>query len=722
MTSSHQPETPSGPDSPAEYEQHRDEAGRRRREKSRSVREIGPIPDIANLRRRARCRSSLRLFCETYNRAPFYFAWSPDHLKAISRLEEAATQGALFAFAMPRGSGKSVLCRMATLWAISYAWCRYVFILGSTAGKASENLSAIKTFARFLPEYGADFPEIVTGIRALGGIPQRAGGQLCQGESTMVEWSESRIVLPTVPPPANWPKGRKLRQDGKAPTSGAVVSAAGLTAEGIRGSVLTLTTGEQIRPDLVLLDDPQTPESARSPKGNDDREQLVAADVMGLAAPGYPLSAVMPCTVIAKGDMIDRFLDRSKHALWRGERTKLLTAMPQDLAAWDHYFEVYRSCAQEEPPDYAPANSYYQAHRTELDAGAVHSWPERKEDWEISAIQSAMHLYERVKHRAFMAEYQNDPQDDELGGQVLLTPDGIMSRVNRHERGRAPAATTRLTAFIDVQGSLLFYAVVAWTDSFGGAVLDYGAWPAQPRLYYTLRDASPTLDTVLPGRSLEAQLYGGLEALAAELLGRDWLREGDTPLRIERLLIDAAWGQSTGVVRQFVRQSAYAALIYPSFGKGIGAGSNPLTDRAKKPGERFGLDWVMPLPRAGFGRYVLYDTNSWKSFLAARLLVDLGDRSALTLWGDRPAAHRLLADHLVSERPVRTKRILSEGGGREVDIWNLQPGRDNHYLDCLTGCCVAASVQGVSLSELPPPKPVVPVKTITYQEAMNARK
>src|SRR5262249_3527758 len=159
------------------------------------------------------------------------------------------------------------------------------------------------------------------------------------------------LILPTVPPPANWPRSWALRGDGMVPTSGSVVSASGLTGDGIRGSLLTLPTGDSLRPDLVLLDDPQTAESARSPAQNAMREQLIAADVLGMAGPGRTISAVMPATVIAPGDMVDCLLDRQKHPLWRGERTRMLRSMPTDLDAWERYREVWARCALREPPD-----------------------------------------------------------------------------------------------------------------------------------------------------------------------------------------------------------------------------------------------------------------------------------------------------------------------------------------------------------------------------------
>jgi hypothetical protein len=55
--------------------------------------------------------------------------------------------------------------------------------------------------------------------------------------------------------------------------------------------------------------------------------------------------------------------------------------------------------------------------------------------------------------------------------------------------------------------------------------------------------------------------------------------------------------------------------------------------------------------------------------------------------------HRMLAEHLTAEYRVKT-----EGRGRQIDEWKLRtPGRDNHWLDCLVGCAVAASMQGCVL-------------------------
>ncbi|MCL4198258.1 MAG: phage terminase large subunit family protein [Phycisphaerales bacterium] len=86
--------------------------------------------------------------------------------------------------------------------------------------------------------------------------------------------------------------------------------------------------------------------------------------------------------------------------------------------------------------------------------------------------------------------------------------------------------------------------------------------------------------------------------------------------------------------------------------------------------------------------------------LRPRLAAPMGDPGCLALFGrtggspNRTATHhQLLAEHLTSEYRVKT-----QGRGRTVDEWKLRvDGLDNHWLDCLVGCAVAASMQGAVL-------------------------
>jgi hypothetical protein len=92
-------------------------------------------------------------------------------------------------------------------------------------------------------------------------------------------------------------------------------------------------------------------------------------------------------------------------------------------------------------------------------------------------------------------------------------------------------------------------------------------------------------------------------------------------------------------------------------------------------------------------RHVLFDTNFWKSFVQARMVVAPGDPGCLSLFEELPESHRLFAEHLTSEYRIRT-----EGRGRTVDEWKIRPEQaDNHWFDCVIGCAVAASIQGCML-------------------------
>ena len=684
---------PATPPAATAGQAHRDRMAAASRQKMASVSDLGEIPPIANLERREACKNDLALFCRTYNPEAFKIDWADYHRDAIRRIEESVILGAMFAFAMPRGGGKSSLCRMAMLWAVSYAHRRYPFYIGATMPKGQAGLDAVKIFMRFLPDYVDDFPEIAKPIRALEGRPQRATSQHCCGEPTLIEWNQDHIVLPTVPPPPNLKCAGPL-----APTSGIVIGASGLTAEGIRGSLHTLRSGELLRPDFVILDDPQTDESAHSEDQNTKRLELIHGAVLGMAGPGKSISAVMPCTVIAPDDMVDKTLDRSTHPLWRGSRTAMLEGWPpENLDEWEKYFEIYDSCAQLEPPDFTEANEYYQANAESLNGRLRATWSERR-GWEISAVQHAMNLYRRDPV-VFMAEYMNDPVDPHADERPL-DPAELLKRRNGYTRGKVPLDVQHITAYIDVQGELLFWLVAGWCEGFAGHILDYGVFPEQKRRRFTLADAGLTLSKKYPGKELGGRLYAGMAGLAEELMPRRFKRDDGAELSIGRCVIDANWGQSTDVVYQFCRQSPHASRLTPGHGKYYGAKSRGFHEQKKQKGEQVGLHWRMPSVKGRRQcRYVVIDTNFWKSFVAERLKTGEGDRGAIQFFGQRGKAderlHDLLVEHLTAERCVKVV-----ANDRTMDEWD-QPdrNRDNHWWDCLVGAAVAANMVGVTSEE-----------------------
>lgn len=147
------------------YEERKAREAERNRALSRAGRDIGPPPPVEDPDRRGQCSENFRCFCETYFPGAFYLAWSDDHLRVIEKIERAVIDGGLFAFAMPRGSGKTSLARISGLWAILYGYRPYVCLIGSAEDQAKSMLDAIKREMLANDLLLADFPEAIYVLR-----------------------------------------------------------------------------------------------------------------------------------------------------------------------------------------------------------------------------------------------------------------------------------------------------------------------------------------------------------------------------------------------------------------------------------------------------------------------------------------------------------------------------------------------------------------------------
>lgn len=658
------------------YDDYRESQAAISRERSAAGREIGPIPGVADPARRATGLASLRDFCLTYFAFRFPLPFARCHDEAIERLQACTDSGGLLACAMPRGSGKTTLAECAVLRAVLYGLRRFVVLVQATQPLAASSLAKLQRELETNDLLLADFPEVCYPVRRLERIHNRARGQTLDGEPTRISWTSDGVTLPTVP---------------GAPASGAILRVSGLTGA-VRGLSAAGPSGEIMRPDMVLVDDAQTRESARSPTQTAEREAIVADDLLALAGPTVTISAVMLCTVIYPGDLSDRHLDREKHPEWQGVRTKMLTAWPARMDLWDQYAEVRRE-SWRSGDEGRRATEFYREHQAEMDAGAEVSWPERKKAGELSGLQSAMNLW-LTNPRGFLAEYQNEPEPD--GGPVTakeLDPDQVAARLSGLPRFEVPRESSRLTAFIDVGGGLHWYAVIAWDNACNGAVVDYGCWPRQARAMFAASDAKPSLADRHPGLSETAVVYAGLVDLVGEILGRAYRREAvGGEVKVERCLIDSGW--CTQTVYQFCRATPFASVIYPSKGIGRTATARGVSEWKPRPGERSGWHWRLTTSETGRGKMVQFDPDAWKTFCHERLTTAMGGRGCLTLFGRAASAHSLIGEHCAAEQAeAATLR------GQTFDKWSQLPHKpDNHLFDCLVGCAVAASVEGLTWS------------------------
>jgi hypothetical protein len=221
------------------------EAKKRQAEKNRAgtkaAQDIFPIPEIEDYQRRQETSDSLRLFCETYFAPAFHRPWSDDHLRVIAKIEKAVREGGLFAFAMPRGSGKTTLARCAALWAVLYGYRPFVCLIGAAEARAKELLEPIRKHILENPLLAADFPEAVHPLRCLENSSQRQGQQHIHGQLTHVHWGHSKLVFPTI---EGLDLPQALRDDGyeSSPSCGSIIATTSLDAN-LRGQQHTRADG-----------------------------------------------------------------------------------------------------------------------------------------------------------------------------------------------------------------------------------------------------------------------------------------------------------------------------------------------------------------------------------------------------------------------------------------------------------------------------------------------
>lgn len=674
-----------GPADP--YARKRETEAARSRAKAAHGKEIGPPPAIVDPARRAACENDFQRFCRTYAPEKFFLEWGEPHLLAAQRIQTVVTRGGLFALAMPRGWGKTTLCQWGLLWAALYGKRRFGVYVAATDEAATMKLDEIKIELETNELLGEDFPEVCYPIRCLEGITQRGRGQTSNGVRTRITWLDNRIALPTV-------AGSRA--------SGSIIAARGITSKGLRGLKVTTAEGPVLRPDIAIPDDPQDDESAVSPGQVTKRLKIINGTILRLPGPKRRIACFVPCTVIAEGDVADQLLDNEKNPRWNGQRTVALSTLPTNEKAWEEYANV-RAAGLRAKDEGKAANAQFKKHQAILEAGAKHNWPENVEEGDISAIQSVMHV-KLDDPATFWAELQQKPLSLQEVADATIERTELAFRITKPGRMIIPQSTQKVTAFIDPNSKVLWWAVCGFGAGFSGHIAGVGTWPDQQLGYFINNDLRRTIAKAKPKAGLQAQIMHALEALTEELLGREWQTEGGVPVKVDRCLVDANWGAITDTVYRFCRASKFSAILRPSHGKFLGPTDKSINEWKAQEGDVIGHHWRERLSAKHAKRFVIFDTNRWKTHTSERLKVAKGDPGALTLYDATQEQHRLLFDHLTSETPVEMAQK-----NQKLTIWKETKGRDNDFWDCITGCHVAASMIGIDLLPTaggrPPKKP-----------------
>ncbi len=654
------------------YRRNKERAAARSRSVSLAGREIAPLPPIADPRRRAEGSFSLLAFCKSYFPMKFKKAFGSCHLQLIDALERVICDGGKQAVAMPRGSGKSTICKAAVVWGVLTRKRRFVVVVCANAREAKNCLRAIYSDVSTNPLLVADFPEVCYPLHLLKGSQSLARGQLLNGEPTASVFNSQIIRFPTV--------------DG-SDVSGATIAAYGVNAA-LRGMAVENPDGSTDRPDCLFLDDLSTDKLALNPNRVAELENKVAGTLEGLAGAGETLAMMQTCTVIAPDDYADRILNKELYPRWNGVRIAALDSFPEDEAAWREYGAIWA-----EDPE--KATEFYRANLERMRKGAVVTWPESYSGGDCVDTLEYLMRKKIENPTAFAAEQMNQPIQGDTGN-VKLSAKVIRSKVNGYDRGLVPSASSRLTAGVDVHGDVLYWVVVAWSDMFTGRIVDYGTFPEQRRAYFSKNDGGlETLERIFSGLTIQGRVYEGLVALLSELREREFPteKEGDFR-RIDRILVDEGWEPT--VVASAAR-AIDERLVVTSKGFSIRATSSPMQYWPKRQGRSKGWhmidervdDAAIQRTRAMF----LLDVNYMKSTLHSMFALAPGEKDSFSLFGKEPEVHRMFSDHLAAE----TAKLVVCASNRVVE-WSPNINRpDNHFFDC----CVMALAGGISLGGRP---------------------
>ena len=630
--------------------------------------ELGDIPLPADIERRESCRNDLPRFLSTYFPETFTRPFCPAALRFIADVQGILTDGGgnKKCIAMPRGCGKSSILLNSLLWCTLYAHKRYVLLCSASATTSKRLMKNLLTQLQG-ELIAADFPAVGVPLKALNQTWQKAKHQRYHGVPTAIELTASQIVYPTI---------------GDAETNGIIIGCTSISAN-FRGMSHVGADGSTRRPEVVLIDDPQSHKDAQSQSTVDNLENIIQADILGLAsADSRPLSVFMACTVIARRDLAERFLDLKTKPDWRGQRESLVSGFGEDEATrWLVYDSLWRDeQAGRVPP--GTCTGYFREHRDILEKGITVMDTNLYSPDECSPIQRARNKLLEMGIMAFQSEMQNKPLDLRET-EYTLEPEEVLEHLNGRKRYEIADDSIKVVASVDLNRYAAAYCVCSQNGVGSLSVIDYGFWTPRGRHQLWEDDENK-----------EQRIAEAVNAVASLLFGNP--AYGDA---LDVLIVDAGFSSQTVYSAIQSLQGVYRhRRIYAA--RGLSG------DRYDLPRNRKllitygdGCDVRRSLP----SNVIFYWDSTYhhikvqKSFKMAR-----GCDGETTIFGNRPEVHRAFAEQVTADVLVST---ATAGNGRTVAKWEVN--RHNEQGDCLAMCSAAASI-GIGKAQNARKSPVAP--------------
>jgi len=626
---------------------------------ARIVKHTDPAPAVKA--QRTRLEKLLPRWLRHHGGEAFISPWSKDHLRIMSKIGMAINKGGMFALAAPRGHGKSTILKWVTAYVLLTGMRKYVVVIAATAELAQAIVDFVRQQIIESDTLHAHYPHVTTYARATDGKAIKARYQLrADGKASGILWSKTTLVFPEV-----------LTADGKNyPSNGAILEVHGLTGA-IRGKWKDTKTGKVLRPDFVIMDDPQTRESAESPSQCAMRERIITGDVLGLGGPKKRIAAVMPCTIIRKGDLADRFLDHKQHPEWQGETCRMVEKWPDEQdGLWKEYENIYREEAGE-GRGWDKATAFYKTNRVKMDAGSIVSWKHRVRDGEVSALQTAENLLIETGPQ-FWAEYQNDPKDL-IAASYRLESKQIQNHQAPWDRGVIPNQSRIVIASVDINRVGLHWVMVGFDQQMSAHVCTYGRWPEGGEVW---PENAPEL-------ARKQGIFTALTGLAKHIATIPISRAGQR-VRPSMLLVDR--GYEPEAVHKFCQQGSFPFRLIPCRGY---AALKYGPRKATLVGKPFENGHVT---ESNLGQFIAFNADAIREIMQRAWLGDAGIPGGATLYKSDPRQHVSFSDHLCAEK-LRQKYQTDAGMRWE---WAHEPGVQWDWGDAMSMAYVGAAQAGLN--------------------------
>jgi hypothetical protein len=626
--------------------------------------EVGDIPPPRHRRLRDRCRYDLEAFGWHYCRSLLDHRASADIREGLVKdVQSCILCGGQTAELFARGGGKTTWVDIiAPIWAMLYGHRIFPVIIGASMKAAKKNLKTIKRILSRSREILADFPAIAIPIRALGGVSQRAAAQTYHGLATDIEWGTDQITLPT------------LRDDFGQPLDAGCGSILAVT--GVGGAIRGTNEGG-LRPDMLLIDDPQTRKIAASPKMVQGVLEYIQSDALPLAGHSTSIAAFITITPQRFGDVATEISSSEKFLEWVKKVQPFVKQLPPE---WEKLVALfcaeYARDAAEKDYNHTRSTAWYGANRALFEKMETIDAEQYDHAREVDVCHHVLNLRAKLGKTAFDAEIMMKVVD--AASEIQIDADRVASALNGRERGLLPPGTDTVVGFCDINtkaGAGLSWVLVAFGPRRVAAVIDYGRFPA---------DGSPLVPPNSSDLLRNRRVAAGIREVVKMIATRRIRDIRGRSVQVRALGFDRGW------LPDVLHRTLF--VIRKKIPTGF-----PIVAMRGFPWNKFGTrkedilrrgDHIFAT-RSRYGEYLAFMAPYWREIMQSGFLETPLMEGSLSLFGRDAGAHFQYATEVCSEKLVRKYQAYT---GRETTTaWDWMTTGAEHFCDATTGAFALAS-------------------------------